>query len=62
MKIINQSAEFIKTEIVITAPLKEWKHMLGLRCSKKAHPQIRALMAPLQKELEVEFPEIFFDH
>ena len=34
----------IKTEIVMTANLREWMHVFKLRCSKKAHPQIAALM------------------
>ena len=49
----------LKTEIVCTAPLCEWKHMLGLRTSKAAHPQIRALMQPVLVELKAELPLIF---
>ena len=49
----------LKTEIVCTASLAEWKHMLGLRTSKAAHPQIRALMKPVLEELQNELPEIF---
>jgi thymidylate synthase ThyX len=30
--------------------------MLGLRTSKAAHPQIRALMQPVLAELEKELP------
>jgi thymidylate synthase (FAD) len=46
----------LASEIVCTAPLKEWWHMLGLRTSKAAHPQIRALMQPVLAELEKELP------
>lgn len=49
----------LKTEIVCTAPLAEWKHMLDLRTNKAAHPQIRALMKPVLVELQKELPEIF---
>jgi len=49
----------LKTEIVCTAPLNQWKHMLGLRTSKAAHPQIRGLMEPVLIELQEEFPDIF---
>lgn len=49
----------LKTEIVCTASLSEWKHMLGLRTSKAAHPQIRSLMTPALEELQKELPEIF---
>lgn len=41
----------LKTEIVVTANLKEWRHILDLRTSNKAHPQIRALMEPLRQEI-----------
>jgi thymidylate synthase (FAD) len=34
----------LKTEIVVTANVREWRHIFNLRCSKAAHPQIRELM------------------
>lgn len=49
----------LKTEIVCTAPLSEWKHMLDLRTGNPAHPQIRALMKPVLSELQEELPELF---
>ena len=49
----------LKTEIVCTAPLSEWKHMLKLRTSKAAHPQIRALMKPVLSNLKEELPDLF---
>ena len=49
----------LKTEIVVTANFREWKHILTLRTSKKAHPQMRELMVPLLKELKLEIPVIF---
>jgi len=36
-------------------------HILKLRLSKKAHPQIRSLMKELHKSLKVDFPIIFLD-
>jgi len=51
----------LKTEIVCTAPLSEWKHMLSLRTAKAAHPQIRTLLTPVLSELCEEFPSIFKD-
>lgn len=48
-----------KTEIVMTANLREWVHVLKLRTSKAAHPDIRDLMSRLQKQLIKELPEIF---
>lgn len=49
----------LKTEIVVTANLREWLHIFNLRCSEKAHPQIRELMIPLREELKSILPEIF---
>ena len=49
----------LKTEIVITANWREWRHILKLRCSDKAHPQIREVMIPLQNTLIDLLPEIF---
>ena len=51
----------IKTEIVITTNLREWKHILKLRTSKAAHPSMRELMKPLAKELQAKIP-VIFDH
>lgn len=34
----------LKTEIVCTCTLNEWKHIFNLRCAPSAHPDIRYLM------------------
>lgn len=49
----------IKTEIVITTNLREWKHIFKLRTSKAAHPSMRELMIPLLKEFKEKIPVIF---
>ncbi len=49
----------LKTEIVATANLREWRHILKLRTSKAAHPQMRELMLPLLLELHERLPVIF---
>ena len=49
----------LKTEIVTTANLREWRHILNLRTSRAAHPQIREVMVPLWEEVREELPEIF---
>lgn len=51
----------LKTEIVCTANLREIRHILKLRCNKRAHPQIRELMVPLLQELYSKVPVIFDD-
>jgi len=51
----------LKTEIVVTANLREWRHILKLRTSKAAHPQMREIMIPLLNELKEKIPVIFDD-
>lgn len=51
----------LKTEIVATANIREWRHILTLRCSKAAHPQMRELMVPLLRELKLALPVLFED-
>ena len=48
-----------KTEIVVTANLREWKHILTLRTSKAAHPQMREIMLPLLADVKAWIPIIF---
>ena len=50
-----------KTEIVMTANLREWRHVLKLRTSKQAHPDMQALMKPLLAEFQEKIPLIFED-
>lgn len=51
----------IKTEVVMTANLREWRHFLKLRTAQAAHPQMRELTIPLLKELKEKIPVIFDD-
>ncbi len=51
----------LKTEIVMTANLREWRHVFTLRCSKAAHPQMQELMIPLLCECKERIPVIFGD-
>lgn len=51
----------VKTEIVITANYREWRHILKLRTDDAAHQDMRALMRPLAKELKEKIPVIFDD-
>lgn len=50
-----------KTEIIMTANLREWRHFLKLRTAKAAHPQMRELTVPLLKELQEWIPVVFDD-
>lgn len=49
----------LKTEIVMTANLREWLLVFGLRTSEAAHPQIREIMEVAQGILKKECPTIF---
>lgn len=49
----------ISAEVNMTCNLREWKHVLGLRCSKHAHPSIRQLLIPFLLKLKHDMPEIF---
>lgn len=49
----------LKTEIVITYNLREWRHFFKLRCSKRAHPQMREITLPLLAEFQQRIPVIF---
>ena len=51
----------LKTEIIHTANIREWRHILNLRTSKAAHPQIRDLMGVLLQQLKSELPALFDD-
>lgn len=51
----------LKTEIIVTANLREWRHILKLRTDKAAHPQMRQLMIPLLSELKEKLPVFFED-
>lgn len=49
----------LKTEIIMTANIREWIHIFKLRCSQAAHPQIRELLVPFLQYLKGELPEFF---
>lgn len=40
----------LKTEVVMTGFIEDWKHFFSLRCDKAAHPDMRALAIPLKEE------------
>jgi thymidylate synthase (FAD) len=51
----------LKTEVMMTANLREWRHFLKVRTSKAAHPQIREVAIPLLHELQRLIPVVFDD-
>ena len=48
-------------EVNMTCNLREWKHVLSLRCTNHAHPSIRQLLIPLLLKFKKDMPEIFAD-
>ena|SRR4030066_2489812 len=54
----------LKTEIVMTANPREWRHFFNLRCSKAAHPQMqelaRSMLAGFQKDIPILFDDISY--
>jgi len=52
----------LKTEIVITANLREWRHIFRVRvCNKAAHPQMRYVLGLGLAQMKSVIPIIFDD-
>lgn len=51
----------LKTEIVMTANLREWRHFFRLRTAAAAHPQMREVALPLLSTMKQRVPVIFDD-
>lgn len=49
------------TEIAMTANCREWRTILKLRCSNRAHPQMCYIMRKLLDELKEKIPVLFED-
>lgn len=52
----------LKTEIVVTGNLRNWRHVLNLRTAKAAHPQMREVMIKVYDEfIKLGLEPIFKD-
>lgn len=51
----------LKTEIVMTMNLREWRHFFELRVDKAAHPQMREVANMILEEFKEKLP-VFFDY
>ncbi len=51
----------IKTEIAVTMNMREWRHFFRLRCSKKAHPNIRYIARDILQTFYKMMPCLFED-
>lgn len=49
----------LKTELVMTANFREWKHFIKLRTDPAAHPQMREVAEMVRDLLSKECPEVF---
>ena len=51
----------LKTEIIVTHNIREWRHFFYLRCAAGAHSQMREVAIPLLKEFQKKIPCLFDD-
>lgn len=51
----------LKTELVVTYNLREWRHFFYLRGGKAAHPQIRQIAIMLLEKIKAYVPVVFDD-
>lgn len=51
----------LKTTIIVTYDLREWRHFLRLRCAPAAHPQMRQVAEMARKLLTKRYPVFFED-
>jgi thymidylate synthase ThyX len=54
----------LKTEIVVTANIREWRHFFRLRAACETgmpHPQMLEVAVPLFQEMQIRLPELFND-
>ena len=49
----------LKTDLIVTANIREWRHIFKLRCSKASHPQMREIMLPLLADFHDRIPALF---
>ena len=51
----------LKTEIVVTMNLREWRHFFRLRTAPAAHPQMRQTASALLRDFQRRIPVVFDD-
>lgn len=59
--VLNHS---VKTEVILTANLREWRHIFQLRylgLTGSPHPQMMSIMKPLLEQFKMRVPIIFDD-
>ena len=51
----------LKTEIICTMNLREWRHFFQLRTSHRSHPQMREVACAILDEFQKRIPVVFDD-
>lgn len=51
----------LKTEIVVTMNMREWRHFFRLRASTAAHPQMQEIAVPMLEQFKQVIPVLFDD-
>ena len=51
----------LKTEIVVTMNMREWRHFFRMRADAAAHPQMREIAVPMLEFFQKTIPVIFDD-
>ena len=51
----------LKTELVMTMDLREWRHFFRLRAASAAHPQMREIAVPMLRAFQATVPVVFDD-
>lgn len=50
-----------KADVIMTANIREWRHVFKLRCAPAAHPSVRHIMLMLLNEFRKKIPVLFDD-
>ena len=50
-----------KADVIMTANLREWRHIFKLRCAPAAHPTVQEVMDMLLAKLKAKIPVVFDD-
>lgn len=51
----------LKTELVMTCNMREWRHMLSMRTPGNAHPQMYQITRPLLEQFKLHLEPLFGD-
>ena len=51
----------LKTEIIVTMNIREWRHFFRLRADKRAHPQMREIAGKILAFFKARIPILFDD-